>query len=369
MRIERIETRRYEVPLDPPFRAAWDPRPRDRLRETIVIVHADDGGVGVASGASLPDRDLLAEFLVGVDPRRTEVVRHVCESVDLHGSRPWALEVAVWDLVARAAGEPLWRLLGGSSGALLAYASSGERVPPDERVRRVKAMAADGIRAVKIRLDHVGWREDVEVVEAVREALGTDVEIMVDANQGWRMPGDLRRPWDVATAIACARALERSGIYWLEEPLPASDVEGYAALRRATSLRIAAGEMVRTVPESRELVERGGIDVVQNDAVLAGGIGGCREIAGIAEAAGRAFSPHTWTNGLGMIANLHVAIAFSTVPFVEVPLDPPGWSAERRDWLLPAPVPIAADGTIRPPDGSGLGVDLDLDALEPFRVR
>jgi L-alanine-DL-glutamate epimerase-like enolase superfamily enzyme len=70
-----------------------------------------------------------------------------------------------------------------------------------------------------------------------------------------------------------------------------------------------------------------------------------------------------------MIANLHVAIAFSTVPFVEVPLDPPGWSAERRDWLLPAPVPIAADGTIRPPDGSGLGVDLDLDALEPFRVR
>jgi L-alanine-DL-glutamate epimerase-like enolase superfamily enzyme len=368
MRIERIETRRYEVPLDPPFRAAWDPVPRDRLRETIVLVHADDGNVGVASGAPLPDGELLSRLLVGVDPRRTETVRGICESVDFHGGRPWAVEVAVWDLVGHVLGEPLWRLLGGRSDALLAYASSGERVSADERVRRVKAMVADGIRAVKIRFHHDDWQEDVEVVEAVREAVGSAIEIMVDANQGWRMPGDLRTPWDASRATACARALERSDVYWLEEPLPTSDVDGYASLRRRTSVRLAAGEMIRSLAESRDLLLRGGIDIVQPDVVLAGGFGGCRRLADLAELAGRAFSPHTWTNGLGMIANLHLAMAVSTVPFVEVPFDPPAWSAERRDWLLPESVPIAPDGTIRPPSGPGLGIVLDLDELEGYRV-
>jgi D-galactarolactone cycloisomerase len=368
VRIEHIETRSYEVPLDPPFRAAWDPVPRDRLREKIVVVHADDGSVGMASGAPLPDADVLSRFLMGVDPRRTEVVRGICETVDFHGGRPWAVEVAVWDLVGRSLGEPLWRLLGGRSDSLIAYASSGERVSTEERVARVKTMLADGIRAVKLRFHHEDWRDDVEVVEAVRDAVGSQIDILVDANQGWRMPGDLRTPWDVATATACARALERFDVYWLEEPLPTSDVEGYAVLRGRTSLRVAAGEMVRTLPEARDLILRGGVDVVQPDVMLAGGIGGCRRIAHVADAAGRSFSPHTWTNGMGLIANLHLAMAVSTVPIIEVPFDPPAWGPERRDWMLPRPLEIAADGTIRPPEGSGLGVSLDLDSLEPHRV-
>jgi L-alanine-DL-glutamate epimerase-like enolase superfamily enzyme len=82
----------------------------------------------------------------------------------------------------------------------------------------------------------------------------------------------------------------------------------------------------------------------------------------------KAWSPHTWSNGLGLVANLHGALACSTVPWIEVPYDPPSWSPERRDWLLPEPVAVAADGTIAPPDGPGLGVDLDLDALERWRI-
>ena len=81
-----------------------------------------------------------------------------------------------------------------------------------------------------------------------------------------------------------------------------------------------------------------------------------------------AWSPHTWSNGYGLLANLHAALAFSTCPFVEVPFDPPAWSPERRDWLLPAPIEIAADGTIAPPAGPGLGVEPDLDALERYRI-
>jgi L-alanine-DL-glutamate epimerase-like enolase superfamily enzyme len=191
---------------------------------------------------------------------------------------------------------------------------------------------------------------------------------MVDANQGWRMAGDREPRWDVATAAQCAAVLERLGVWWLEEPLPTADLEGYARLRARTDIRLAAGEMVRTAHEARDLVLRGGLDVIQPDVGLTGGIGGCRRLAALADLCGRMFSPHTWSNGYGLVANLHLALAVSTCPYVEVPFDPPAWSAERRDWLLPAPLEIAPDGTIAPPPGPGLGVTPDLDALERYRV-
>ena len=369
MKIAAVESRRYVVPFEPPVKVAWDPVPRARQEATLVVVRSDDGVEGYASGGDgFPDRDQLERFLVGADPLRTEIVREICETVDFHGGRPWMVDVAVWDLVGRALGLPCWRLLGGRSERLVAYASSCERVDADERVRRCVALRDAGVRAVKIRLDAHAWRDDVEVIEQVRAAVGRDLEVMVDANQGWRMPGDLAPRWDVATAAQCARLLERLDVYWLEEPLRTDDPDGYAALRRRTDLRLAAGEMTRSAGEARDLVLRGGIDVVQCDAVLAGGFGGCRRIAALAELAGRAWSPHTWSNGYGLLANLHAALALSTVPYVEVPLDPPGWTAERRDWLLPAPLTIASDGTITPPDGPGLGVVPNLENLEQWRV-
>ncbi|HKI92611.1 MAG TPA: mandelate racemase/muconate lactonizing enzyme family protein [Gaiellaceae bacterium] len=368
IRIAAIETRRYVFPLDPPLHVAWDPEPRLRQEATVVVVRSDDGVEGYASGDALPDRALLERLLVGVDPFRTEHVRAVCETVDFHHGRPWTVEVAVWDLVGRALGVPCAQLLGGRNESILAYASTCERVPAEERVRRAVALRDAGVRALKLRFHHADWREDVAVVEAVRDAVGTGVELMVDANQGWRMPGDTVTLWDVPTAAQCARALEPLGVYWFEEPLPTADVEGYRALRRLTALRIAAGEMVRSAAEARDLVVRGGVDVIQADVVLAGGISGCRRVAALADLHGRAWSPHTWSNGLGLVANLHLALAVSTVPFVEVPSDPPGLEAARRDWLLPSPVEIAPDGTIAPPPGPGLGVVPDFDVLEQWRV-
>jgi L-alanine-DL-glutamate epimerase-like enolase superfamily enzyme len=369
MRIASLETRRYRYPLDPPFSPAWDPVPREHQDATLVVVRSDEGIAGYASGDALPDREVLERLLVGIDPRRTEVVHAVCETVDFHGSRPWTLEIAVWDLVGKALDEPLWRLLGGRRERLPAYASSGELVPAEERVRRCVALRDAGVTAVKIRLHSADWRLDLPVLEAVRDAVGPDLELMVDANQGWRMPGNVAPRWDVATAAACARQLERIGVYWLEEPLRTDDLDGYAALRRLTDLRLAAGEMVRTAGEARDLVLRGGIDVVQSDVVLAGGIVGCRRVAALADLNGRTWSPHTWSNGYGLLANLHAAMAFSTCPYVEVPFDPPAWSAERRDWLLPATVEIADDGTVAPPPGPGLGVVPDVDALDRYRIE
>jgi D-galactarolactone cycloisomerase len=368
MRITGITVQRYRYPLDPPFRAAWDPISRTEQYAEIVSVHTDEGLVGYASGDTLPDVQVLTKHLVGLDPLRTEVVRQVCETVDFHRSRPWVVECAVWDLAGKAVGLPVWKLLGGRQEALRAYVSSGELTTPAERVRRALALQAAGVGAMKIRFHHADWRDDLAVLEEVREAVGPRFELMVDANQGWRMEGDTSPRWDVATAIQCARELEKVGVYWFEEPLDTWNIDGWATLRSRTDLRLAGGEMVRNLAEARDLILRGGVDILQPDVVLTGGIGGCRRIAALAELCGRSWSPHTWSNGFGLVINLHAALGCSNVPFVEVPYDDPSWLPARRDWLLPTPVVIAADGTVRPPDGPGFGITPDFDALERYRV-
>ena len=222
---------------------------------------------------------------------------------------------------------------------------------------------------MKLRFNGGDWRADLEVVERVREAVGDRLEIMVDANQGWRMPGDRAPRWDVATAIQCARALEQLGVYWLEEPLRTDDHAGYAALRAASGVRIAAGELVRDAADARDLAVRGLVDVVQSDVLFVGGLGGCRRIAALCDLHGRSWSPHTWSNGLGLVANLHGALACSTVAVGR------GARTTRRRGL-----PSAGTGCCRTrsrspptapsrrPPGPGLGVELDLDALEQWRV-
>ena len=206
-------------------------------------------------------------------PRTRRRVHELLETVDLHHGRNWIVEVAVWDLLGRARGEPVWRLLGGERDRILAYASSGELVDADERVRRCAALRDAGVRAVKLRLHSQDWRLDLPVIEAVRERV-PELEIMVDANQGWRMPGDLTPRWDVRTAERVrrrARAARR--LLARGAALRTDDVDGYAALAAGTDLRLAAGELVRTSAEAaRSRLTRGGVDVVQPDVVLVGWI-------------------------------------------------------------------------------------------------
>lgn len=368
MRITGIEARRYRLPLDPPFSAAWDPRPRDSTEETVVIVETDGGVAGFAGGAPVPDLGVLEPLLVGLDPAGGDQVHSICAQVDFHHGRNWTVEVAIADALARSQDEPLWKMLGGSRTSFPAYASTGERLGSEARVERTQQWVEGGIRAIKLRFNREDWREDVAVVGAVREALGDRIEIMVDTNHGWRLPGDQTRPWDLTTAIECARALAELDVYWLEEPLPTGAIEHYVVLRTQSEILIAGGEMVRSLAETHRLVMSGALDVVQNDVVLAGGLVGAVEVSRWAAESGAVWSPHTWTTGLGLLANLHAALALSTAEFIEVPYDPPAWTPERRDFMLPEPLPISADGTISVPDGPGLGVEPDLEALERYRV-
>jgi D-galactarolactone cycloisomerase len=164
VKIASIEPRVYRYAFDPPFVAAWDPEPRTHQVATIVVVRSDDGSEGSASGDAVPDRELLERLLIGVDASATDTVHELLETVDLHHGRNWIVEVAVWDLLARADDEPLWRMLGGDRDRILAYASTGELVDAEERVRRSRALGDSGITATKIRLHSQDWRIDLPVI-------------------------------------------------------------------------------------------------------------------------------------------------------------------------------------------------------------
>ncbi|MBA2718440.1 MAG: mandelate racemase/muconate lactonizing enzyme family protein [Chloroflexi bacterium] len=370
MRITAIRTDRLVVPLDPPFPAAWDQVPRTRFPVTIVRIETDEGVVGIGSGDTMDGFAAFEHLFVGQDP--LAIARHVrvLETIDFHAGRYWPLEVALWDIAGQAAGLPVATLFGGALDGIPAYASCGSLVPAGERAERAVRMRAEGFRALKVRVDPSNptrLEEGMAAVRATREAVADSMAIMVDINQGWRMAGDIRRSIDGATAKAIAERLAELDVLWLEEPLDGSDLAGLAALRAAVpGIRIAGGEMTRTFREMEAALDADAFDVHQADVVLAAGMSNGRRLAERALAKGRWYTPHTWTNGIGLLANLHVAAGVGGGPFLEFPYDPPGWTPERRDAFLKEPIRPGADGVLRVPATPGIGAVLDEAAIRRY---
>jgi L-alanine-DL-glutamate epimerase-like enolase superfamily enzyme len=191
--------------------------------------------------------------------------------------------------------------------------------------------------------------------------------IMVDLNQGWRMAGDTSVALDPVGARRIAARLAELDVLWLEEPLAGTDLRGLADLRAShPGVRIAGGEMTRTFAETLAALDADAFDVYQPDVVLAAGMLRSRTVGELALARNRWFTPHTWTNGIGLLANLHVAAGVGGGPFIEVPYDPPGWTPERRDAFLAEPIRPDADGILRVPDRPGLGMVLDEAAIARY---
>jgi L-alanine-DL-glutamate epimerase-like enolase superfamily enzyme len=229
-------------------------------------------------------------------------------------------------------------------------------------------MKSLGFPGIKLRFYAADVREDMATVRAVREAVGTGMKIMVDAHQGWRVPGDTAPAWDGRMARRMADELAELDVHWLENPLPQHDVRGLAALRRVSKVPIAGGAGNREMSELREYLRHGALDVYQSDASWSIGLLRARQLAAEVQAAGAVYTPHTWGNGLGLLANLHLFAAVSGTPFIEYPFDPPTWTIERRDFMLPAPIYVN-NGTITLPNKPGLGVESDWEALEPYRLE
>jgi L-alanine-DL-glutamate epimerase-like enolase superfamily enzyme len=363
--IVAIDITNHQLALDPPFPASWDPQPRTKFPVTIVRVRDSDGREGVGSGDVMYGFADYARYFIGQDPLDLDQHAARLANIDFHAGRPWPLDLALWDLAGKITGRPVWRMLGGTSPRLRLYASSAVHRSVPQMVETAQRMIDAGFEAMKVRFGRPSIEDDLAVISAVRDAVGSRLTLMVDCNQGWRMPWDTARPWDLAMATAVAVRLQAEDVFWMEEPLHRGDYDGMSRLRAtvhaAGSMRIAGGEMTREPYEFRELLQRDCLDVFQPDCVCSKGISGLATLAHQVRAAGKIFTPHTWGNGIGVLANLHLIAGTVGHPgslWVEWPYDPPEWGVDRRDYPL-AQHMHAEGGWIELSDEPGLGCTLD----------
>ena len=364
--IERIEITHHRLPLDPAFGAAWDPEPRTGFPLAVVRVFDDSGAKGISAGDPMRgfvDHDHL---ILGSDPLDLDRLSAVLANIAFLDGRPWPLEIALWDLAGKLTGRPIWQMVGGAGNSLALYASFGTHRTPAETVDRAALVVERGFGAIKLRFGRPDLDADLAVLDAVRTAVGPDIALMVDCNQGWRMPWDTAAPWDVSHATLVARELAERDVFWMEEPLHRGDHRGMRMVRESSAVRIAGGEMTRELHEFDLMLAAGCLDVYQPDAAVTGGISGLSTLARKVRAAGHVFSPHTWGSGVALVANAHLCAGTVGAPYLEYPLDPPEWTEDRRDFLLTEAV--VADGRLVLSEDPGLGVHLDEERLAATRT-
>lgn len=285
----------------PPASPWEDATNRVQALELIVVELTTDTGlsgwgltytvdVGGTAIRALAD-DYLSNLVVDMDPLMPEAIwRRLATQSRRLGSgvntiAVAAIDMAIWDIAAKHYGAPLHILLGGARPQIETYISEinlAASDTPDELARRVADYARQGYRAAKIKIGRETLEEDIERISKARDALGPGGKLMVDLNQ----------KWSTAQAIQNARALEGTGIAWLEEPLVRHDVAGHAALRRATSLPIALGESLYSKFEFLEFLKNDAVDIVQADVAFVGGVTEWVKIAHLAESFGRPIAPH-----------------------------------------------------------------------------
>lgn len=368
MKISNIVITHHRLPMDPPFCPSWDVKPRHHFDATITRVETDEGLVGVASGDSMVGLKGYEEMFIGRDPLEIERHYRYLDNINFHFGRCWPLDLALWDLAGKILNQPVWRLLGGLNSRIRAYASSAVLRDPKGMADVAQRFVERGFKAMKVRFHRGDWRDDIRALEAVRAAVGSKLELMVDCNQGWRMAWDTATPWSIKDAVRVARVLEQLDVYWMEEPLHRGDHTGMAQLRNMTNVRIAGGEMTRELYEFRMMMERGCLDVYQPDAALVGGITGLRRIALMAQEHNVVFTPHTWSNGMGLVANAHLTVGLTDAPFLEFPFDPPDWSLDRRDYMMAQPFDLNRDGWLQLSEAPGLGYVLNEELLARTRI-
>ena len=367
MKIDRIELFHIAIPLPKPFYPTWIPGyPQTMNRFTLMRVTTDDGVQGLAAGVAFErEREglggLLGPYLIGLDPTDIATGRQRIREASFLGWRNYWLEAAFWDILGKVQGKPLWALLGGKeAGRAPVYASNGEIHPPKQRIEEVFQLREMGFKSVKLRVHSFDPAEDVAQVKAVREAVGDSMEIGVDANQGWRVALIDDAPlWTLERATDFARACAELNVAWIEEPLDMYAYDELAELCRHSKVPIAGGEMNGGWHEFKVMLEKGSYDIYQPDATMGGGISDAKQVLDACGERGLGFTPHTWTNGLGFLINLHVYASGPRNHPIEYPYEPPGWVPEARDGLLAEPIRVDSDGTVAVPDKPGLGIELD----------
>jgi L-alanine-DL-glutamate epimerase-like enolase superfamily enzyme len=377
MLITDVVTRLVEFPLAAPFHPAWA-RGRNMpvLQMVLIELETDEGITGIGAAHAGPEAIVAIDrfvkpYLIGEDPLAVERLTAVLRDAEILGPPVYCMEIPLWDIIGKRAGLPVYQLWGGYSSRVKVYCATAEIRSPQERVEDVQRLVEEGFKAVKLRFHRPDPRDDLAVVAAVRDAVGDRIEIMVDGNQAGVEPGHGgHSAWGYTLTLEIARELERQGCYWIEEPLPRHSYDDLARLRdRVENLRIAGGEDNHGLHEFKLLLDRKCYDVLTPDALLSEGVFQLRKVAAMAEANFCEFAPHTWSNGIGLLANLHLAASTPNCTYLEYPHDPPsGWTAAARDQMLAEPLLVDGEGSVTIPDRPGFGFLLDREAIERHTV-
>lgn len=365
MRVTAVHATPLAVPLGRPF--CWASGCQRGANLVLWRVETDAGVVGY--GESICEEPsalaaygrLLSRQLVGRSPGAVEAFL-----VDVWQRGRWGftprftnqilggLEVACWDAFGKANGMPVSAFLGGRVRDEIDLAAFPQGRTAEEIAAHAAALAASGAAVVYCKVG-LASADDEEVVASVRSAIGPEALLRIDANEAWR-PAD---------AVAQIRRLEPYGLDWVEQPVPAEDVAGLAWVRRRVDTRIAADQAVFTLADLRRVLEREAADVVVVGHHETGGLWRLRQLAALAEAHGVLVSRHACMESA--LSTLAAAQAAACIPNLTI-----GNQAMHQllqESLLVSPTPVPGVGTLRLPDGPGLGVEVDPDAVERARSR
>src|SRR5580693_7654133 len=338
---------------------------------TIIGVLTDHGPVGW--GSVFTSAELVQACLLLLRPlyQGENALEPERVSEKLHQNTFWqgrggavthtisGIDIALWDLSGKAAGQPAGRLLGGRyRDRVRPYASLLMR-EPEQMADRLLPVKARGFRAFKIGWGPFGKKSlavDEAIVRASREAVGPESLLMVDAGAS-----DAFWPQNYKWALRTAEMLAEYGVAWFEEPLHPDAFEDYVALRRAARVAIAGGEVLTRRQSFQSWLEAGAFDIVQPDVTKCGGLSEQRRIAWMAREHGVRFIPHGWNTAVGLASDLQIASAFPDTDLVEYLTGSP-----FIDELAAGGWRLDADGMLAIPDQPGLGVEINLDALAEF---
>ncbi len=323
-------------------------------------VHTDQGLVGIGPGFNEALLEGFKNQLVGEDP--FEIERHAARLISPRQRGGASVEVALWDLMGKAADQPLYKLWGGVKDRIKPYASLMALSTPEERAERAADFKARGWHAIKFRSHFPEMRDDIRMIELARKAVGDDWVLTADANMAGTNFLSSGVVWDFKRAIETARAYQEMGVYWLEEPLPRYDYDHLAELNRQSDMYIAGAEFNMGLHEFRELLERGCLDIIQPE-IMASGVNNARKCAVLAESLNKYCIPHNGDRGLGTVCQFHLVGAWPNAPYAELQNEEPVGDYRNGFFIMEDPPLVGDDGYIQLPDKPGLGVSIKQDLI------
>lgn len=330
---------------------------------SVVKIETDAGITGYGVGRPRPgEKEFRQQFLntlIGKDPTLSEAIWSSLWSPKMSGRRGYetralsSIDIALWDIKAKLAGLPLYRMLGGFRTNIPIYIAGGYYEKGKETKNLQEEMASYvelGAKAVKMKVGAVPIAEDIARIKAVREAIGPDIGLLLDANCAYR----------AYDAIRFAKRAEEYDPFWFEEAVQPDDYDGFAKIAAATTIPLATGENEYTKHGFRDLIETKAIAILNPDARYMGGVTEFMKVAAMAQAHGLDICPHG-----DQQAHLHLLAAIPNARLLE--FYPPQVNAMASDIYLYAPK-VNSDGTVTVPEVPGAGLDPNEQALAPFRI-